>query len=129
MAMSCVADNTATQAAAAKAASGAAAGLDIASRTAPKPSAGWISSNQPRRRPKRCRARSGGGWSSIGAQRNFNEYASPIQAVSPTMANPEPLSDNHSRKVNPDSGNGRPETNPYAAIAARRRSMRIRPDG
>ena len=112
MAMSWVADNTATQAAAANAAAGAAAGLDKASRIAASPSAGCTSSSQPRRRPNRRRARSGGVWSSSGAQRNFSEYASPIQAVSPTTARPAPLSDSHSRKVNPDSGSGRPETNP-----------------
>ena len=53
----------------------------------------------------------------------------PSPAVLPYDINvtPAPLSASHSRKVNPDSGSGSPETNPYAAIAANRRSRRIRP--
>src|ERR1700759_3193607 len=114
IAISCVADSTATDAAAAEAAKAAPAGFANANRTAPRPSIGGISSSQPRRRPNPCSTGSGGFWSSSGDQRNFNEYASPIQAVSPTSARPAPLSDNHNRKVNPDSGSGRPDTNPYA---------------
>ena len=49
------------------------AGSDNASSTAATPSAGCTSNSQPRRRPKRCKARSGGFWSSSGAQRNFSE--------------------------------------------------------
>ena len=120
MAMSCEAEKNAKAAAAAITRPGATAASENAIAKHASAINGWINNNHPRRRPSQSR------WSSKGAHKNFKLYARPIFAVSPIAANETDPSDNHCRKVNPDSDNGSPAKNPNPAMNNRRRSFRKR---
>src|SRR5690606_28980019 len=121
IAMSCVADENATTSANAPNSTRPPPGPIIVIATRPAITPACASRIQLRRFPSR-RSTGSSMRSRSGAQRNFNEYASPTHDRKPIAESSMPASRSHAPRVLAVSRNGRPAEKPSASIARTRGS-------